>query len=514
MIDLKNSKHFAGVALGALILAGAGGYFARASAEGGAVNSPGAAATPAAGAPMSFADIVQRVAPAVVSIDVEGKVGPSRTAYTGPGGAPFMFRFGAPGQGDGDQDGDGDGDQGNPFQFFGSPQMQPQQPQKMRASGSGFFISADGYLLTNNHVVEGADKITVHTKDDHDLKARLIGTDAATDLAVLKVEGGGFPYVSFEDRAKPRVGDWVVALGNPFGLGGTATAGIVSALSRKHVADSNYVDYVQIDAPINRGNSGGPTFDVYGRVIGVNTAIYSPSGGSVGIGFDIPADVAAQVSRQLIEHGRIERGYIGATVQPVTAEISESLGLKGRKGALVADLTPGGPAEQAGVQPGDVVLSINGKAVDSADDLTRQVATVHPGETARLEVLRNGRSLQLAIRSGLRPSETVLASSPDRPRGAPDASADAARVLGMRLQTNAQGGVTVAGVASDSDAAEKGLSRGDTILQAGGRRTATPGDVAAAVAAAKKEGRHQVLLMVAHNGRRLFLPLKIDDGEG
>ena len=422
MIDLKNRKLFAGAALGAIVLAGAGGYYARASAEGGAVNAPGYS-TPLAGAPMSFADIVQRVAPAVVSIDVEGKVGPSRTAYSGgQGGWPFTFRFGSPGQGDGDSDGNGDGDQANPFQFFGFPQMQQQAPQKMRASGSGFFISADGYLLTNNHVVEGADKITVHIKDGRDLKA---------------------------------------------------------------------------------------------RVIGVNTAIYSPSGGSVGIGFDIPADVAAQVSRQLIEHGKIERGYIGATVQPVTAEISESLGLKDHKGALVADLTPGGPAEQAGVQPGDVVLAINGKPVDSADDLTRQVGSVHPGETARLEVLRNGRTLQLAIRSGLRPSEAVLASDPDRPYGgAPDASAEAARILGMRLEANPHGGVTVGAVASDSDAADKGLSRGDTILQANGRRTATPGDVASAVAAARKEGRHEVLLMVAHNGRRLFLPLKIDNAEG
>ncbi|HEY5410048.1 MAG TPA: trypsin-like peptidase domain-containing protein, partial [Caulobacteraceae bacterium] len=342
-----------GAAIGALVLAAAGGYWARASAETGAVNGP-AIAAPAAGAPTSFANIVQRVAPAVVSIDVEHKAGPSQTAYSSQGGNPFSFRFGAPGDGDGDGQGDSDQGPGAPFGFFNLPQMQQAQPQLMKASGSGFFISADGYIVTNNHVVEGADKITVHTKDGRDLKARLIGRDSATDLAVVKVDGGGFPYVSFEDRAKPRVGDWVVAVGNPFGLGGTATAGIVSALGRRNVADSNYVDYMQIDAPINRGNSGGPTFDAYGRVVGVNTAIYSPSGGSVGIGFDIPADVVAQVSRQLIEHGKITRGYIGATVQAVTPEISDSLGLHGRKGALVAELTPGGPAEQAGLRPGDV----------------------------------------------------------------------------------------------------------------------------------------------------------------
>ena len=512
MIDLKNGKLLTSAALGAVVLAGAGGYYARASAEGGAVNGPYAASAAPPGAPMSFADIVQRVAPAVVSIDVEGKVGPSRTAYSGQdgGGGPFSFRFGAPGQDQGDGDGE---DQASPF-GFALPQMQPARPQPMRASGSGFFISADGYLLTNNHVVEGADRITVHTKDGRDLKARVIGQDQATDLAVVKVDGGGFPFVSFEDRAKPRVGDWVIAVGNPFGLGGTATAGIVSALGRKNVADSNYVDYVQIDAPINRGNSGGPTFDAYGRVIGVNTAIYSPSGGSVGIGFDIPADVAARVSRELIEHGKVTRGYIGATVQAVTPEISASLGLHGRKGALVADLAPGGPAEQAGLQPGDVVLGIDGRPVDSADELTRQVAMVHPGQVARLEVLRSGRTLTVDVHSGLRPSEQVLASSPQRPYGGPDAGADAAGVLGMRLTPNAHGGVTVAGVASDSDAADKGLSRGDVILQANGRRASSPGDIAAAVAEARHAGRDEVLLMVAHNGRHLFVPLKVGDAQG
>ncbi len=513
MIDFKNRKLLTGAALGALIMAGAGGYYARASAQNGAVNGPGApaAASPAPGAPLSFADIVQRVAPAVVSIDVEGRIGPSRTAYSGAeGGGPFTFRFGAPGQGGGDDD----GDQASPF-GFAFPQQQPVEPQKMRAAGSGFFISPDGYVLTNNHVVEGADKITIHTKDGRDLTAHLVGQDAATDLAVVKVDGGGFPFVSFEDRAKPRVGDWVIAVGNPFGLGGTATAGIVSALGRKNVADSSYVDYVQIDAPINRGNSGGPTFDAYGRVIGVNTAIYSPSGGSVGIGFDIPADVAARVSRELIEHGKVTRGYIGATVQAVTPEISDSLGLHGRKGALVADLTPGGPAERAGLQPGDVVLGIDGHPVDSADELTRNVAGVHPGQVARLEVLRNGRTLTVDVHSGLRPSEQVLASSPGPPYASPDAAEDASRVLGMRLIPNARGGgVAVAGVSSDSDAADKGLARGDVILQVNGRHAASPGDVAAAVAEARHAGRDSVLLMIAHNGRHVFAPLKIERGQG
>src|SRR6185437_9638121 len=330
-----------------------GGYLAGHDALAAPVN-PAPTPAPASVAPHSFADLVQKVAPAVVSIDIVGKAKPVALQGGNPFGeaspfGPELRRFfnlpRGQGQGQGDDQGQG-----------------PAEP--LRAAGSGFFISADGYILTNNHVVENADEITVTTKDDRKLKARLIGRDPATDLAVVKVEGSHFPYVSFEDRAKPRVGDWVVAVGNPFGLGGTATAGIVSALGRKNVSDSNYVDYMQIDAPINRGNSGGPTFDVYGRVIGVNTAIYSPSGGSVGIGFDIPADVAAQVSRQLIAHGKIVRGYIGAQIQDVTADIADSIGLKEHKGALVAEVTGDGPAEKAGLKAGDVVLDVDGHAVD------------------------------------------------------------------------------------------------------------------------------------------------------
>ena len=286
----------------------------------------------------------------------------------------------------------------------------------MRASGSGFFISHDGYIVTNNHVVENAATITVRTGDDQELKARLIGRDPATDLAVIKVEGSGFPFVSFEDKAKPRVGDWVIAVGNPFGLGGTATAGIVSALARPNVSGSNYVDYMQIDAPINRGNSGGPSFDLSGRVVGVNSAIFSPSGGSVGIGFDIPADVAQTVSRDLIAGGKVVRGYIGASVQEVTPEIAESIGVKNKKGALVASLTPGGPASRAGLQTGDLVTRIDGREVLSSTDLTRQVGMVRVGQDIRLSVLRDGRAQEVVIKAGERPSEEALAANDRQPR--------------------------------------------------------------------------------------------------
>jgi serine protease Do len=448
-------------------------------------------------APSSFADLVQKVAPAVVSIDIVGKAKPVSLQ----GGNPF-----------------GDDSPLGPElrRFFNLPQGQDQGPDQdqgqaepLRAAGSGFFISADGYILTNNHVVENADEITVKTKDDRELKAKLIGRDAATDLAVVKVEGSHFPYVSFEDRAKPRVGDWVIAVGNPFGLGGTATAGIVSALGRKNVSDSNYVDFMQIDAPINRGNSGGPTFDVDGRVVGVNTAIFSPSGGSVGIGFDIPADVAARVSRQLIDHGKIVRGYIGAQIQDVTADIADSIGLKDHKGALVAEVTGDGPAEKAGLKAGDVVLDVDGHAVDGASDLSRQVALVSPGQTIRLKIRRDGKTETLSLTSGTRPSEEQLADN-----SGPSAAGPGERMLGMRLEPDANGGLKVDGVSGGSDASAKGLRAGDVIRKAGDRQLASVADLSGAVDAAKKAGRKDVLLLIGRNGRQLFVPLHVDGARG
>ena len=508
-----NRKFVSGVAIGAVAAAAllsAEGRWAHANAQAGAVNARPAAAAPAfgaaPGAPASFADIVQRVAPAVVSIEVEEK-GPTKAAFTRRG----------PGAGDQDEDGGGDLDSLPPQlrRFFeqrrGQQDQQPQDDEPARAAGSGFFISHDGYIVTNNHVVEGADTITVRTNDDRSLKARLIGRDPATDLAVVKVDGGGFPYVSFEDRAKPRVGDWVVAVGNPFNLGGTATAGIVSALARQNVSESSYVDYMQIDAPINRGNSGGPTFDMYGRVVGVNTAIFSPSGGSVGIGFDIPADVAAQVTHQLIANGKVVRGYIGATVQGVTPEIAESLGLPEKKGALVAELTPGGPSERAGLRQGDLVLRVNGHDIANANELTRQVGLARPGDDIRLQVRRDGRVQDVVVRSGVRPSEAVLAKAGYEggdERAAPPED-PAARVLGMRLAPHEGGGVAVAAVAGSSEAGRKGVRPGDVIVQAGARKANAPADVAAAIAEARQAGRKSVLVLVARGAQHMFVPLEV-----
>ncbi len=498
-MDTRKKLATYGVAAAALCAAAAGGYVARAGGvTEGAVNARPVAAA-AVGAPVSFADIVQHVAPAVVSIEVEGKIGPRAISE--------QFQ----GFGD-DQDGPGGPPDGFPPELRRFFQQLPQaQAQPMRGAGSGFFISADGYVVTNNHVIDHADKITVHTSDDRTFRARLVGRDQATDLAVLKIDATGLPFVSFEDRAKPRVGDWVVAVGNPFNLGGTATAGIVSALGRRNVSGSSYVDFMQIDAPINRGNSGGPTFDLNGRVVGVNTAIYSPSGGSVGIGFDIPADVAAQVSRQLISSGKVARGYIGAMAQDVTPEIAESLGVPAH-GALVAEITPGGPSAAAGLRAGDLVMKVNGVAVDHASDLTRQVGMIHAGDQVRLEVRRDGQVRQLSIRSGLRPSEDQLAFNDMTPqdRGGPDAGP---AVLGMQVTPDAEGhGVRVAGVRGDSPAAEVGLRRGDLILRAGDHDTHSPADLASAVKQARAAGRSKVLLFVARGAQRSFVPVEIGKG--
>ena len=409
-----------GLAVVAIALSGVAIYTTNAGAQaaghsaaahnGQPVNTPTAA--PTGVAPASFADIVQRVAPAVVSIDIEEKASAHRSSLQrGP---------------DSDEDDDGGDDSGQAlppelrrfFQQHGRAIPQPQQQQPQKASGSGFFIATNGYIVTNNHVVENAADITVHTADDKTLKARLIGRDPATDLAVIKVEGQNFPFVSFEDKSHPRVGDWVIAVGNPFGLGGSATAGIVSALARQNVADGPYVDYMQIDAPINPGNSGGPSFDLDGRVVGVNSAIFSRSGGSVGIGFDIPADVAQQITKELISQGKITRGYIGASVQGLTDEIAESLGTKSKKGALVASLTPGGPAQRAGLMTGDLVTRIDGHEVLNNSDLTRHVGMVRVGQDIHLTVTRDGKPTEITIKAGERPSEEALAANDQQdPRG-------------------------------------------------------------------------------------------------
>jgi len=454
---------------------------------------------PPPGAPMSFADIFDRVSPAVVSINVTSRATPRSV----PGFQGFPFSIPRP-----------EGEEG------GAPRGAP-----ARSSGSGFFISADGYVVTNNHVIENAESIKVVLKDDTELQATVVGRDDATDLAVLKVEGRGpFPFVNFENAAKPRVGDWVITVGNPFGLGGTATAGIVSAYGRD--LDEAFVDYVQIDAAINRGNSGGPTFDVYGRVIGVNTMILSPSGASAGIGFAIPADLAESVAKQLISGQPIQRGYIGASIQPFTAEMAEASGMGDQKGAIVADLTPGGPSQQAGLMVGDIVLSVNGTAVKSPTELTRQVARARAGEIIRLEVIREGRRRTVEVRSGVRPSERELANNETpsgirpAPRGGQAPPTATPPILGMalapldeaaraRMNLGNVRGVVIESVDASSEAAAKRLRRGDIITSANTRPVSSPAEVVAAVEAAKKAGRENLMVGIVRDGRTSYLTLKL-----
>ena len=465
---------------------------------------------PPPGAPLSFADIFEKVAPAVVSINVTSKVDAAALRRQIPG-LPFdIVPRAAP-------DGE-DGDQGGTTQQ-GQPRLPTQQ-----SSGSGFFISSDGYIVTNNHVVENADEIKVVLKDERELDAVVVGRDEGTDLAVLKVKGSDFAFVNFENSAKPRVGDWVITVGNPFGLGGTATAGIISAYGRD--IGETFVDYIQIDAPINRGNSGGPTFDIYGRVIGVNTAIFSPSGGSVGIGFAIPADVADAITKQLIAGGKITRGYIGASIQNFTSEMAEANGMAGQKGAIVADLVPGGPSAKAGLVPGDVVVAVNGVTVRTSSELTREVAKARAGDTLHVEVLRDGKRKTVDIRSGVRPTEKELAAndnsgSPRTPGAEGGPAVQLPAVLGLKLaplddaarrRLNIDGpvrGVVVDSVDQSSDAAQRGLRKGDIITQAGGRPVTSASEFAAAVDVAKKGGRPSILVGVLRAGRTTFLPIKV-----
>jgi len=518
----------AGAGVMAAAVAGAGMRLPQAHADQGHLIKASTAPifAPPPGAPMSFADIFDRVSPAVVSINVTSRVDASALRRI-PGFENFPFDV-VPRGGQGSQGGDDDEDGGAaPPQGGRTQRGQPKLPTQQSA-GSGFFISPDGYIVTNNHVVENAETIKVVMKDETELDATVVGRDEGTDLAVIKVKGSrsNFPFVNFENAGKPRVGDWVIAVGNPFGLGGTATAGIISAYGRD--IGETFVDYIQIDAPINRGNSGGPTFDIYGRVIGVNTAIFSPSGGSVGIGFAIPAEVADSVTKQLISGGKIQRGYIGATIQNFTPDMAEAQGLGSQKGAIVSDLVPGGPSARAGLAPGDVVVGINGVPVKTSSELTREVAKGKPGDTLRLDVIRDGKHRTVEVRSGVRPAEKDLATNDNSPGG--DRATPAVpgtphpSVLGMALapldeatrrRLNAPPelkGVLVEKVEQASDAGQKGLRPGDVIVQAGGHPVNSAADVAAAVETAKKAGRTGVLVGVFRQGRTTFLPLKLAAG--
>ncbi len=450
------------------------------------------------GAPFSFADLVERVSPAVVTITAETVETGNVNAEDLP--APFRQFFNQQGQGG-----------------------QSRTPHKATSAGSGFIIDRSGLIVTNNHVIENSHKITVKLPDGRTFEAKLIGADALTDVALLKIKSEKpLPTVEFGDDRQVRVGDWVVAVGNPFGLSNSVTAGIVSSLGRD-IGSGPYTDFIQIDAPINRGNSGGPTFDLRGQVIGMNSMIYSPSGGSVGIGFAIPSSIIHDVIAQLQAHGHVERGYLGVNIQSITPDIASTLNINSPKGAIVAEVIAGGPAAKAGFQQGDVVTAINGRTVEDSRDLTRHIAALPAGATASFVVMRNGAQRTITAAIGNRPDQRV--ASNDASNG-DDAQNDGAQVGAMQAMGLGLGSVTpearrnynidqgidgvlVTRVDPDSDAGDKGIQPGDVVLSVANKPVHSPHDILAQIAAARSSGHHTVLLLVASQGATRFVAVEI-----
>jgi serine protease Do len=455
-------------------------------------------------APNGFADIVEKVKPAVISVRVklDGGLQTSGLGTQGMENAPpglqeFFRRFGMP---DGQNGPDG---------------MMPRGRGRntITGQGSGFFISGDGYAVTNNHVVEKAESVQITTDDGKIHDAKVIGTDPRTDLALIKVEGGSFPYVKLSDKS-PRIGDWVIAVGNPFGLGGTVTAGIVSARGRD-IGASAYDDFIQIDAPVNKGNSGGPTFDTEGNVIGVNTAIFSPSGGSVGIAFAIPSDTVKSVITQLKDRGTVTRGWIGVQIQPVTPEIADSLGLKKTEGALVAEPQANSPAAKAGIEAGDVITAVDGAPVKDARDLAKRIGSLAPKVTVKLSVLHKGSEKTISLTLGELPNTKEARAAAPEEGG--DSSADLGK-LGLTLAPAGRvagagaDGVVVTGVDSSGVAADHGFSTGDVILEVAGKSVSSPADVRNVIASARTDGKRTVLLRVKKGDNTRFVALPVGRG--
>ena len=368
--------------------------------------------------------------------------------------------------------------------------------------------------MTNNHVVEKAESVEVNTDDGKTHMAKVIGTDPRTDLALIKVEGGSFPYVKLSDKS-PRIGDWVIAVGNPFGLGGTVTAGIVSARGRD-IGASAYDDFIQIDAPVNKGNSGGPTFDTDGNVIGVNTAIFSPSGGSVGIAFAIPSETVKSVIDQLKDHGAVTRGWIGVQIQPVTKDIADSLGLKKAEGALVAEPQPNSPASKAGIEAGDVITAVDGKLVEDARDLAKKIGAKAPNTSVKLSLLHKGADKTITLTLGEMPNQKEAKNSrsddEDVARSADFAKlgltlAPAARVAGAGKE-----GVVVTDIDSAGVAADHGFATGDVILEVAGKSVSTPADVRKLIGSARSNGKRTVLMRVKKGDNARFVALPVGNG--
>lgn len=452
-------------------------------------------------APTNLADLIETVKPAVVNISTKRTMARSQRGPQSypqfPPGSPmheFFERFfeGAPG---------------------GMPDMRT--PREMQALGSGFIIDASGYVVTNNHVIDGADEITVILDDGSRHEAQLQGSDPKTDLALLKIEADKpLPFVSFGDSNGARAGDWILAIGNPFGLGGTATTGIISARGRD-IQSSAFDDYIQVDAPINQGNSGGPLFDVSGRVIGVNTAIYSPNGGNVGIGFAIPATIADSVIAELKENGKIERGWLGVTIQPITEEIAHSLGLEDSRGALVAGVMPNSPAAKAGIKPGDIITRFNDEELTRMKDLPWLVANIEADQEVDVEVWRQGklRTLDAVIEATPQANEQVAQLDGDNAGSEAQlglALAPLTPELRQRYQLSAEAqGAVIVQVQPGSPAEAQGLQAGDVISMVGQTPVQQPQDVVREVKKATAAKREAVLFLVTRGDQEQFITLDL-----
>ena len=454
----------------------------------------------ARGAPDSFADLAEKALPAVVNVSTTTVVSGDSQSQD----LDELFR-----------------------QFLDRQQGgQAPKPRKATSLGSGFIIDGSGYIVTNNHVIENADEITVTTHDNEEFKAKLVGADEKTDLALLKVEAGKpLPFVNWGDSDKMRIGDWVLAIGNPFGLGGSVTAGIVSARQRD-INAGPYDDFLQTDASINRGNSGGPMFNMDGEVVGINSAIYSPSGGSVGIGFAIPSNLAKPVIDQLRQYGHPRRGWIGVRIQSVSAELAEGLHLPAAKGALIASVTPQGPAESAGIKQGDVVLKFDGKDVSEMRGLPRIVAETPVGKSVDVTVWRKGKEVALSAKVGEYPenedqASAAPASTDTQSDGGDTATSGKIDSLGVALAAlddkarakynlaNDAEGVLVTDVDQAGPAAEKDLRPGDLIVEVDQKAVKSPSDVRDRVKSAQDNGYRVVTLLVNRKGDFQWVAVKI-----
>jgi serine protease Do len=475
-------------------------------------------------APDSFADLAARLLPAVVNVsstqNITAKsgghgVGPEVPIF--PPGSPFEQFFkdflnrNRQGQGQG-QGGNGGGDD-----------SQPAPARRAQSLGSGFIIDPSGYVVTNNHVIEGADEVSVTLQDNTVLKAEIVGRDESGDIAVLKVKSDKpLPTVDFGDSSASRVGDWVLAIGNPFGLGGTVTAGIVSARGRD-IHQGQYDDFIQTDAAINRGNSGGPLFNMDGQVIGINTAIFSPSGGSIGIGFSIPSNMAKLTVAQLKQFGHARRGWLGVKIQQVTPDIAESLGLKDASGAMVAGTTDGGPAEKAKIHSGDIILKFDGQDVKEMHNLPRIVADAEVGKDVPVVLWRDGKEVTVQTVLAERPADAQLASA-DATKPADVTKPTDISGLGLKVAPvsqdlkdkfqlqDGQKGVVITDVSPNTPAAERGLKPGDVIMEVQQDEVGSPGDVQKQVDAARKADRKFVLMLIQREGGVQYVPLSLSKG--